>query len=210
MSAARRLRAKTKNTEDERPDGRSKRKKRPAMGQSHIESENYPQPASLVESRSLAMGEMGNPTDISQPIIEALYAEALVLADEARQVFDLNPVRETGEEADRTRMALSVEGLRTTTRVMHVLAWLLNHRAYFAGEISALQLRRHSKLPADRMSERENLALLEYPTRDLIHESEALHARVSRLDNAWRERFEMQPSAVHRLRDRLNRSFAQH
>nr|WP_137676459.1 DUF1465 family protein [Parerythrobacter lutipelagi] len=151
---------------------------------------------------------MSSPVNISQPIIEALYTEALVLADEARQVFDLNPVRETGEQADRVRLALSVEGLRTTTRVMHVLAWLLNHRAFFAGELSALQLRRHSKLPPDRAAERPNLALLEYPTRELIHETEALHARVARLDAAWRDGFEMQPTAVHRLRERLNRSFA--
>ncbi len=160
------------------------------------------------ESGRVAVGGMGRPSDISQPIIEALYTEALVLADEARQVFDLNPVRDTGDAADRVRLALSVEGLRTTTRVMHVLAWLLNHRAYFNGELSALQLRRYSKLPVDRLSERANLALLEYPTRELIHDTEALHARVLRLDTAWREGFEMQPSAVHRLRERLNRSFA--
>ena len=30
---------------------------------------------------------MGRPSDISQPIIEALYTEALVLADEARQAL---------------------------------------------------------------------------------------------------------------------------
>lgn len=148
---------------------------------------------------------MGNPTDINQPIIEALYCEALLLADEVRQVFDLNPIRETGEQADLARLALSVEGLRTTTRVMHVLAWLLNHRAYYAGELTEFQLRRHSKLPADRTPEPENLARLEQPTCDLIAESVRLHARITRLDAAWRDRFEMRPAAIHRLQERLGR-----
>ncbi len=152
--------------------------------------------------------DMAIPTDISEPIIEALYTEALVLADEARQVFDLAPVDAHDPEADHVRLALSVEGLRTTTRVMHILAWLLNHRAYFNGEMTELQLRRHSKLPPDRESDRANLAVLEYPTRELIHDSERLHARVARLDAAWRDGFEMRPSAVHRLRDRIDRSFA--
>jgi regulator of CtrA degradation len=35
--------------------------------------------------------------------------------------------------------------------------------------------------------------------------TERFHARVARLDKAWRERFEMHPSAIHRLRDRLGR-----
>lgn len=147
---------------------------------------------------------MPQPTDMNKPIIEALYCESLVLADEVRQVFDLNPVRETGAEADRVRLALSVEGLRTTTRVMHVLAWLLNQRAYFAGELTEFQLRRHSQLPADRASDPANLALLEQPTCDLIRETENLHARIARLDEAWRDKFEMRPAAIMRLRQRLD------
>ncbi len=146
---------------------------------------------------------MGKPTDINEAIIEALYSEALVLADEVRQVFDLNPIRETGEAADRVRMALSVEGLRTTTRVMHVLAWLLNQRAYFAGELTEFQLRRHSRLPDDRTPEQDSLALLQPETRALIDESVRLHARILRLDHAWQEHFDMRPAAIIRLRERL-------
>jgi len=152
---------------------------------------------------------MIKPTDINQPIIEALYCEALVLADDVRQVFDLATLpNEIDPQADLTRLALSVEGLRTTTRVMHVLAWLLNQRAYFAGELTEFQLRRHSTLPADRPAEEDNLLKLEEPTRQLIRETELLHARITRLDGAWRDRFEMRPAAVHRLQERLGRSLA--
>lgn len=151
---------------------------------------------------------MGKPADISQPIIDALYCEALVLADEVRLAFDLVP-RRSGEE-DLVRIALSVEGLRTTTRMMHVLAWLLNQRAYYAGELSEFQLRRHGVLPPDRPSDPDQLALLEPETCDLIADTEALHRRVARLDAAWRDRFACQPSAILRLRERLGREMGMH
>jgi regulator of CtrA degradation len=147
---------------------------------------------------------MATTTDLSKPIIEALYCEALVLADEVRAAFDLALPR-CGDE-DIVRIALSVEGLRTTTRMMHLLAWLLNHRAYFAGELSEFQLRRHGVLPPDRPADPEQMALLEPETRALIGETEALHSRVARLDAAWREGFIVQPGSVHRLRERLNRA----
>ena len=73
-----------------------------------------------------------------------------MLADDARAVFDLR-IGEKGDNAsDSLKIALSIEGLRTTTRVMHVLAWLLNQRAYLAGELSETQLARHNELPEER------------------------------------------------------------
>jgi regulator of CtrA degradation len=143
-------------------------------------------------------------TDISQPIVEALYCEALLLADDVRAVFDLGPTR--GENEDLVRIALSVEGLRTTTRMMQILAWLLNHRAYFAGDLSEFQLRRHGLLPPDRPADPSQLELLEPETCVLIAETEALHQRISRLDHAWREGFEVRPAAVLRLRERLGKA----
>ncbi|HAW35230.1 MAG TPA: DUF1465 domain-containing protein, partial [Erythrobacter sp.] len=68
--------------------------------------------------------------DINCEIIEELYSQALVLADDARTVFDLRRTDTAVQPDDLTRVALSIEGLRTTTRLMHVLAWLLNQRAY--------------------------------------------------------------------------------
>ena len=148
---------------------------------------------------------MGKPSDISEPIIESLYSEALVLADEVRAVFDLRPVSGPDYDGDRLRLAMSIEGLRTTTRIMHVLAWLLNQRAYLSGDMTEFQLRRHGVLPADRASDPDNLAALETATCELIAATEALHRRVSRLDAAWREGFSAHPSAVLQLRERLGR-----
>ena len=149
---------------------------------------------------------MGTRADISQAIIESLYCEALLLADDVRTAFDLSRRHEPAPGNDFLRLALSVEGLRTTTRVMHVLAWLLNQRAYYSGEMSEFQLRRHGRLPEDRGSDPDNLAWLEPETCALIEASELLHARIARLDRAWRDGFEMRPAAVLRLRERLGRA----
>src|ERR1700741_1773286 len=93
---------------------------------------------------------MPEPATINPRIIEGLYCEALVLSDEVRQRFALSGrMDDTGQDEDLARIALSCEGLRTTTRMMHAIAWLLNHRAYCMGELSEFQLRRHGKLAQD-------------------------------------------------------------
>jgi regulator of CtrA degradation len=150
---------------------------------------------------------MAEPADLSPTIIESLYCEALELADEAREVFDLSGRLDlAGADEDLARVALSCEALRTTTRMMHAIAWLLNQRAHFAGEISEFQLRHHGRLPPSQpASKPEQLAMLGPEIRELILRTERFHARIARLDKAWRERFEMYPSAIHRLRDRLGR-----
>ena len=119
---------------------------------------------------------------IRRQVVEELYEETLLLADEARAVFDLRG-REPGESgSDPTRIALSIEGLRTTTRLMNLLAWLLNQRAYFAGELSEAQVKRCGALATDRPSDPVQMAQLQLATRALIRDSERLYARAQRLD----------------------------
>lgn len=149
---------------------------------------------------------MPRTTDLSRPIIEALYTEALVLADEVRAVFALGTREPVGSEDTMLRLALSTEGLKTTTRMMHVLAWLLNQRALFAGELNENQMRRHGALPPDRPADAKHLAMLEPETRELIAETERLHLRIARLDEAWRQRFAMH-SPVRSFQQRINREF---
>jgi regulator of CtrA degradation len=122
---------------------------------------------------------------IRRQVVEELYEETLLLADEARAAFDMRG-REAGQGADPARIALSIEGLRTTTRLMNLLAWLLNQRAYFAGELSEAQVRRCGTLALDRRSDPEQIAQLELATRALIRESERLYARAERLDGELR------------------------
>jgi regulator of CtrA degradation len=150
---------------------------------------------------------MGSPANINPRIVEGLYCEALVLSDEVRQAFALSGRMEAvaGEE-DAASIALSCEALRTTTRMMHSVAWLLNHRAFFNGELSEFQLHRYGKLAEFPDSDPARLALLDDETRDLIAATERFHARLKRIDASWRERDPEAPSAVAALRERLARS----
>lgn len=151
--------------------------------------------------------------NLNSRIIEALYAEALVLAEEVRAVFDR--LRQGHDkralvganddpEADLAHVQISCEALRTTTRIMHCLAWLLNHRAYFAGELSELQLRRHGRLIANfPLSDPLQVMALPADAQHYVQESERLYARIQRLERAWRGEAEASGSAIERLRQRL-------
>lgn len=148
---------------------------------------------------------MAQTADLSPTIVEGLYCEALELADQVRAAFDLSSrLTVAREDEDFARVALSCEALRTTTRVMHAIAWLLNQRAYLTGELSEFQLRRHGRLPPARRDEgQEQPEMLGPELAALVDRTRQFYARIERLDQAWRTRFEMQPAAVHRLRERL-------
>ncbi|MDD3799147.1 MAG: DUF1465 family protein [Novosphingobium sp.] len=148
---------------------------------------------------------MTTPADLNRPIIEGLYSEALLLADDVRAAFDFaGRIDEVVEDEDLARVALSCEALRTTTRMMHVIAWLLNQRAYFNGEISEFQLRRSGRLPSrPSRSDPQQAAMLPPHLHKLVEKTERFYARIERLDRAWHDKFAMHPSAIHRLRDRL-------
>jgi len=148
---------------------------------------------------------MSQTANINPRIIEGLYCEALVLSDEVRAAFDLSGrIDDAARDEDAARVALSCEALRTTTRMMHAIAWLLNHRAFLAGELSEFQLRRHGRLVPDfPTSDPERMALIENGVRDLISATENFYARLLRIDRGFRERDMSQPSAIERLRERF-------
>ena len=148
---------------------------------------------------------MSEPTDLSPKIIESLYGEALDLADEVRGAFDMSgPLDLAGADEDLARIALSCEALRTTTRMMHAIAWLLNQRAFFAGELSEYQLRHHGRLPSGQpKSDDDHLAMLGPSLVELIRRTERFHARIERLDAAWRQRFAGQATPVDGMRQRI-------
>lgn len=148
---------------------------------------------------------MSEPLAINARIIEGLYCEALILADDVRGAFTLSGrLDQTGTGEDLARVALSCEALRTTTRMMHAVAWLLNHRAYLAGDLSEFQLRRHGKLAEDtEPADPARLSALDPDIRELVIATEHFHARLLRLDHAWRHTGADSTSAITRLRDRV-------
>ncbi|WCT77084.1 DUF1465 family protein [Novosphingobium humi] len=153
---------------------------------------------------------MKHTSNINPRIVEGLYCEALVLSDEVRAAFDLSGrIEETGTQEDAPRIALSCEALRTTTRMMHAVAWLLNHRAYFMGELSEFQLRRYGRLAPDfPAADPERLLLLSPKIRKLIAATEEFYARLLRIDRSWREVAPGAPRAIDQLRARLGSAVA--
>ena len=152
---------------------------------------------------------MADMRTLNPRIVEGLYVEALLLADEVRARFELAQRRNVSANADDlTRVALSSEALRATTRTLHCLAWLLNHRAFYAGEVTELQLRLHCPLvvlvPA---SEPDNDPLLHPAMVEIVHTSEQFYDRIVRLEHAWRTK-PVGPGAIYGLRDRLARAVA--
>ncbi len=144
-------------------------------------------------------------TSINAQIIEGLYCEALVLSDEIRSAFDASSRTSISrQEEDQALLALSCEALRTTARMMHGLAWLLNHRAYQRGEMSAFQLHRQGRLVRDfPEAEPERLALLPAEMGELIRATERFYARLTRLDLGWFPQGQQKVAPFEHLRERL-------
>lgn len=147
---------------------------------------------------------MGTAATINPRIIEGLYCEALILSDEVRLTFALSGRLEAlADREDESRIALSCEALRTTTRMMHSVAWLLNHRAFCNGELTEFQLNRYGKLADFPESDADRLALLDPAVRELIRATERFHARLKRIDRSWRKGDAATPSAIAAMRERL-------
>lgn len=151
---------------------------------------------------------MTRPASIEPHIVETLYCEALVLADEVRDAFDMSGrMSRVAENEDLARIALSCEALRATTRMMHVIAWLLNHRAYFNGEINDFQLRRHGRLPRDKgQASAEQMALLPPDLARLVEHTSEFHARIARLDVQWHDEQAEGEGSIQALQDRLGKA----
>ena len=68
-------------------------------------------------------------------LVDTLYIDAMVLADEARSYFDEAGRLEREALDPMARVSFSCESLKVTTRLMHIIAWLLTQRAVDAGEL---------------------------------------------------------------------------
>lgn len=145
---------------------------------------------------------------LTAKLVASLYTEALLLADEARSYFDVSGRSDRDRMDPIDRVGFSCESLKVTTRLMHVIAWLLTQRAVEAGEISRSQAQR----PARRLGEAPDSDEALFPRMPhsalaLIHASRDLFARVKRLDEAGGQGAEPQASPARSLLSRLERSF---
>ena len=79
---------------------------------------------------------------ITPRLIESLYTEAMILADEARSYFDDVGRNDRSMLEPFARVGFACESLKVTTRIMHIVAWLLTQRAIETGELPGREGRR--------------------------------------------------------------------
>ena len=142
---------------------------------------------------------------ITSRLIDSLYTEAMLLADEARHYFD-----DVGRDDRATlhpfaRVGFACESLKVTTRIMHIVAWLLTQRAIESGEIGLSDGRRpERRLGHAADSDPAVVDQLPESAQRLIRASADLYGRIKRIDEG---NFEMEPaqSPARALMGRLER-----
>ena len=144
---------------------------------------------------------------LTPKLIDSLYTEAMLLADEARAYFDKQGREERLLLDPLDRVGFSCESLKVTTRLMHVVAWLLTQRAVEAGELTTGQVHESGQPLSDSIeSNPAQLAKLPESALVLVRASQELYARVRRLEEG-RAVTEPQASPARSLLSRLERAF---
>jgi regulator of CtrA degradation len=149
--------------------------------------------------------ERGQEARITPRLVDSLYTEAMLLADEARAYFD-----ESGRDARQTldpfaRVGFACESLKVTTRIMHIVAWLLTQKAVETGEIRSADGRRpERRLGHANESDEAVVRQLPESAQRLINSSADLYSRVKRLDEGQLVD-EPAPSPARALMGRLER-----
>lgn len=120
---------------------------------------------------------------ITPRLVDSFYTEAMLLADEARAYFDDAGREDRGTLDPFVRVGFACESLKVTTRIMHIVAWLLTQRAIESGEIHAADGRRpERRLGNAQDSDPAILDVLPEAAQRLITASADLYKRVKRLD----------------------------
>ncbi|MET0137983.1 MAG: DUF1465 family protein [Sphingobium sp.] len=120
---------------------------------------------------------------IDNKLMDDLYVEAMVLADEARTYLERGAVVERDLLEPVERVHFSCEALKVTTRLMQVIAWLLSRRAYMRGEIDFAESRSDKfRLGDAAPSDMASTRMFPGDMRVLIAASESLYMRTQRLE----------------------------
>jgi regulator of CtrA degradation len=131
-----------------------------------------------------------NESNLSQPearitsrLIDSLYTEAMLLADEARSYFDDMGRNDRSTLDPFARVGFACESLKVTTRIMHIVAWLLTQRAIESGEIPLSGGQRpERRLGNAQDSDAAIVVQLPEAAQRLIGASVDLYARIQRID----------------------------
>ena len=142
---------------------------------------------------------------ITSRVIDSLYTEAMLLADEARSYFDDVGRNDRIGLEPFARVGFACESLKVTTRIMHIVAWLLTQRAIESGEIPLGDGRRpERRLGHAADSDPAVIEQLPDSAQRLINASADLYARIKRIDEGQLET-EIPQSPARALMGRLER-----
>ena len=128
-------------------------------------------------------GAIGLPEHRAQ--IENLYVDAMLLADEAHAAFAAQ--RDLGRApGDSLRqIGLACESLKTTTRLMHIIAWLLHRRAMIAGDPGAGPNDSAARIGKPVAADWDICAGFDEPLRRIVAASERLFERIAAIEAGW-------------------------
>ena len=139
---------------------------------------------------------------ITSRLIDSLYTEAMLLADEARSYFDDVGRADRATLEPFARVGFACESLKVTTRIMHIVAWLLTQRAIESGEIPSIAGHRpERRLGNAQDSDPAVVSQLPEAAQRLINSSSDLYARIKRIE----EGTEVPQSPARALMGRLER-----
>ncbi|MCW0197426.1 DUF1465 family protein [Sphingopyxis sp.] len=117
--------------------------------------------------------------------VENLYVDAMLLADEAHAAFAAQRDLGRAEDDGLLRIGLACESLKTTTRLMHVIAWLLHRRAMIAGDPGAGPNDSAARIGAPVVADWDICARFDEPLRRIVAASERLFERIATIEAGW-------------------------
>ncbi len=143
--------------------------------------------------------------ELTPKLLDSLYTEAMLLADEARSYFDRDQL--SGNLSPEISVAFSCESLKVTTRLMHSIAWLLNQKALRAGELSQFDADSDARdLGYAPASDGYQVGRFPEEAQSLIASSEDLYFRLQRFNGRMRDQKVAMPEPL-AMMERIRASF---
>ncbi|MCM3420878.1 DUF1465 family protein [Sphingopyxis alaskensis] len=135
-------------------------------------------------------GLMTRSSSVQRAQVENLYVEAMLLADEAHAAFAAQRDLGLGEDGARkgdalAQISLACESLKTTTRLMHIIAWLLHRRAMLAGDPGAGPGDSAARIGEPVVADWAVCASFDASLRRIIGASERLFERIALIEAGW-------------------------
>ncbi|MGB3845851.1 MAG: DUF1465 family protein [Sphingopyxis sp.] len=122
--------------------------------------------------------------------VENLYVEAMLLADEAHTAFATQRGAfahdaRRGADDSLLQVSLACESLKTTTRLMHIIAWLLHRRAMIAGDPGAGSDDSAARIGEPVAADWAICDRLDGSLQRIVAASERLFERIAALETGW-------------------------